>query len=168
MEPLEQFGIVVGRENVHEAAIYGLACAYLHIEKEIADYLRPFELTPAKFNAMMVIKHQGKDKGLSQVQIGRSLIVTASNMTRLLDRLEREGFIERSGKENDRRVKLIRISRKGTDILDQAWPGYRKKMMELSGLLNTEELRRFSGLILDWCGKLECHGGRETPKKEYH
>lgn len=155
MQPLKRFGIELGKQNYREAAIYGLACIYLQIDKEISDYLRYFNLTPAKFNALMVIKHQGKEKGLSQVEIGKSLIVTASNITRLIDKLEKEGFIERLSRKGDRRVNLVRISKKGSDLLDKVWPGYHNKIMELATLINKEELTRISGLLLKWAGKFE-------------
>lgn len=154
MEPLKHFGIKLRKDNYQETAIYELASAYLHIEKEISVYLRPFNLTPAKFNAMMIIKHIGKDKGISQAEIGKRLIVTASNMTRLLDKIEREGFIERLSLKGDRRVNLIKISKKGSSLLDQVWPGYYKKIRELANLLNQDDLRQLTHLFEKWCCKL--------------
>lgn len=155
MESLRHFGINIKNDKFEEAAIYGLACVYSLLEKEFSNYLRPFGLSPAKFNCLMVIKHKGKDKGLSQVQIGKSLIVTASNMTRLLDRLHKESFIARVNQTGDRRVNLIKITQKGSDILDKVWPGYYKKLTDLARPLDTKELRRFSNLIIKWCVKLE-------------
>lgn len=155
MKPLDKFGIEIKEGKYHEAAIYGVACAYALMEKKISDYLRGFKLTPAKFNALMVIKHKGKESGLSQIEIGRSLIVSASNMTRLLDKLEKEGFVERLSQKGDRRVNLVKISKKGSVILDKAWPGYHKGIMEVSSLLNTEELKELSRLIIKWCSRLE-------------
>ncbi len=155
MELNEYFGINSRKGNFRETAVYALACAYSHIEKEISEHLRPFNLTPAKFNAMMVIKHAGREKGLSQIDIGRRLIVTASNMTRLLDKLEKEGYIERFAREGDRRVKLIKISKKGSDVLDKVWPGYHKQMANIANLLNRDELMKISNLLLKWSGKLE-------------
>ncbi len=155
MKALNHFGIDTGKHSYEELAIYGLACAYLRIEKAVSDYLRPFKLTPAKFNTMMIIKHKGADKGLSQIEIGRLLIVTASNMTRLLDKLDKEGFIERLNQRGDRRVKLIKISKKGSDVLDKAWPGYYKKIVEIAGLLSKDELKQSASLISKWCDKLE-------------
>jgi MarR family transcriptional regulator, 2-MHQ and catechol-resistance regulon repressor len=152
MKPLQRFGIELGEENCREAVIYGLACVYLHIDKEISDYLRPFGLTPAKFNALMVIKHQGKDKGLSQVDISKSLIVTASNITRLLDKLADEEYIEKKNREGDRRVHVIRISKKGSVLLDKVWPGYHQRIIELASRINKEELFRTCGLLLKWAG----------------
>ncbi len=157
MQPFKRFGIELGKENYPEAAIYGIACIYLLIDKEISDYLRPFSLTPAKFNALMVVKHQGKNKGLSQVEIGKFLIVTASNITRLIDKLQKDKFIERFSRQGDRRVNLVRISRKGSELLDKVWPGYYDKIKELAVLISKEELIGVSGLLLKWVGKFEEH-----------
>ncbi len=154
MKALKRFGIEIDKNNLIEGAVYGVACAYTLLEKHISNYLRLYNLTPAKFNAMMIIKHVGKDKGIRQIEIGRRLIVTASNMTRLLDKLEREGFIERLSLRGDRRVNLSRISKKGSDLLDQAWPGYSKEIQRLAGLLTQEELKQITHLFEKWCGKL--------------
>lgn len=124
MKPLRsRFGIKIGKNDMLEGAIYGLAGAYSLLEKTISNYLRPYKLTPAKFNAMMIVKHMGKNKGISQIEIGRKLIVTASNMTHLIDKLEKKGYIERLSLKGDRRVNLIKISKTGSELLDRVWPG---------------------------------------------
>lgn len=150
----KHFGINSGKGDSPETAVYALACAYSYIEKEISRQLMPFKLTPAKFNAMMVIKHIGKENGISQIDIGRRLIVTASNMTRLLDKLEKEGYIERLTRKGDRRVNLIKISEKGSDILDKVWPGYYRKIIAIANLLEKDDLKQVSSLLRQWCDKL--------------
>lgn len=155
MQPFERFGIEIGKDNLAEGVVYGVASVYLSIEKRISDYLRQFNMTPAKFNALMVLKHKGKNNGLSQVDIGKHLIVSASNMTRLLDRLYKDKLIERFAQEGDRRVNLIKITRKGSDILDKAWPGYHKKITEIAAQLSTGDLGRLSGLLIDWFRRLD-------------
>ncbi len=154
MSSLSRFGIKVYKSNILEGAIYGVACTYALLDKVIANYLKLYSLTPVKFNALMIIKHAGKDKGISQIDIGRKLIVTASNMTRLLDKLEKEAFIERLSLAGDRRVHLVKISKKGSDLLDRAWPGYYKKIQELAELLTQDELRKVAHILHKWCGKI--------------
>lgn len=161
MQALERFGVEIGRDNLSEGAIYGVASVYLTIERLISDYLRDFDMSPAKFNALMVLKHKGGKKGLSQIDIGRHLIVTASNMTRLLDRLYKEGLIERYAQEGDRRVNLIKITQKGSSILDKIWPGYYKKLTEMAGQLQVQELKQLSGILIHWFVKIE-----KLPRKE--
>ena len=162
MQPFERFGIEIGKDTTVEGAVYGIASVYLIMEKQISDYLRPFDMSPAKFNVLMVLKHKGKDKGLSQIDIGKHLIVTASNMTRLLDRLHKEGVIERYAQPGDRRVNLIKITQKGSHILDKAWPGYYKKITEIASLLDRVELKNISEILVNWFTKLEMlsHSGR--------
>ena len=155
MKGFNKFGIDIKKEQPEKAAIYSLACAYFAIEHKIADYLRPYNLSPVKFNTLMIIKHQGKDKGLSQAEIGRHLIVSASNMTHLLDRMSKEGLIERLPQKGDRRVNLVKITKKGSDLLDKAWPGYCAKLLEIGRWLNNNELKQLAGLLYKWFDKLE-------------
>lgn len=150
MKPLRRYGIEVGTKNIFEGAIYGVAGMYAFFEKAIANYLRPHNLTPAKFNTLMVIKHMGKDTGLRQIEIGRRLIVTASNMTHLIDKLEREGYVERSSLKGDRRVNIVKISQSGSDLLDRVWPGYQNKIQELANVLPQKDLRLLTQLFDKW------------------
>jgi len=159
---LERFGIITGPENFRERAIYGLACAYSLIEKQITESLRPYQLTTAKFNALMIIKHVGKEEGLSQGELGKRLIVTPSNITRLLDRLEQDGYIERLARKGDRRVHVIRITKNGSDILDKAWPGYYQTLLNIANLVDEKELKQISYGIMNWCSKLGDGNGHDS------
>ncbi|MBF0252295.1 MAG: MarR family transcriptional regulator [Candidatus Omnitrophica bacterium] len=53
------------------------------------------------------------------------LLVTTSNMTRMIDKLEKEKLVTRIALEGDRRVKRILITKKGSDLLDKAWMPYK-------------------------------------------
>ncbi len=155
MAKLKDFGVDVEAENYDEIAAYGVALVYNLIEKEITSYLREHHLTPAKFNAMLVIKHVGRDAGISQIDIGKRLIVSASNMTRLIDNLIREGYVKKIKAAGDRRVNLIKITKKGRNALDSAWPGYRQRIRELCGHLNKQEQKALGKILLGWSKKLQ-------------
>lgn len=154
MDFLKRHGFEVGKGRYHEEALYSLALIYSIASNDLSVYLKDFDLTPAKFNVLMVIKHQGKKDGISQVEISKALIVTASNMTRLLDKLEKEGLIQRSAHGGDRRVNLIKISDKGSKLLDRAWPGHEKRLRGLIERLPQEEQKALSGLLIKWLSKL--------------
>lgn len=154
MDFLKRYGFEAGKGRYHEEALYSLALIYNIANNALSAFLKDFDLTPAKFNVLMAIKHQGKKEGISQVEISKSLIVTASNMTRLLDKLEKEGFIQRVAQHGDRRVNLVIISEKGSKLLDRAWPGYEKKLRDLIGKLPQEEQRPLAGLLIRWLSKL--------------
>jgi DNA-binding MarR family transcriptional regulator len=150
MDDFQAFGIEAGKGRYDEEAFYGLVLVYTVLFDKVSKYLDTFDLTPAKMNVLMVIKHQGGEQGLSQREIGRRLMVTASNMTRLLEKLEREKLIERSGREGDRRVKVIRVSKRGSQLLDNAWPGYMKTMKGLMDKLSKAEQKVLAGIMFRW------------------
>lgn len=154
MQDFSRYGIDIAKEKPENIVIYEIACTYSLLEKKIAEYLRPFNLSPIKFNVLMVVKHQGKDKGLSQIDISSRLIISASNMTRLLDRMSKEGLIVRSSQQGDRRVNLVKITKKGSALLDKVWPGYYTKMSEIGSSLNRNELKQVSSLLVKWIEKM--------------
>lgn len=134
---------------------HGTACVYSLLEKQLAEYFKPYNLTPVKFNALMLIQHVGKEDGLSQNEISRLLIVSQSNITRLLDRLLHDGYIKRTLSESDRRVKIIKISKKGIMVLAQVWHGYGETIKRSANLLDEEEQRLLSSLLFKWFSRLE-------------
>ena len=154
MDKFNRFGVNIDQETPGKAVVHEIACIYSVIEKQISDYLRPFNLSPTKFNALMIIKHQGGTKGLRQVEIVKRLIATPSNITRLIDRISKEGLVERFAQEGDRRVNLVKITKKGSDLLNKVWPGYCEITEQIAAVLKNSELNDLSGLLLKWFDKL--------------
>jgi DNA-binding MarR family transcriptional regulator len=68
----------------------------------------------------------------------------------MLDKLEREKLIERSGRQGDKRVKVIRVSTRGSQILDNAWPGYMKTMKSVMDKLSLAEQKALAELMFRW------------------
>ena len=104
MESLENFYINSFKGKPDWEVFHGTLCVYALLENKISQYLLPFNLTAVKFNALMLIKHEGGNQGLSQNEISHHLIVSPSNITRLLDSLTKEGLISRNIHKTDRRT----------------------------------------------------------------
>jgi DNA-binding MarR family transcriptional regulator len=50
-------------------------------------------------------------------QLGQSLLVTKANITGMVDRLERDGLVERRRDAADRRLWWVKLTQKGKDVL---------------------------------------------------
>jgi DNA-binding MarR family transcriptional regulator len=155
MEQFQRFGIDFDKDEFVETSIYGLTSVFLLVEKRIENYLKQYNLSSSKFNMMMIIKHHGKNAGISQVDISKRLIVTASNMTKQLDKLIAEGMVERFAQKGDRRVNLIKITKQGSDLLDKVWLGYVNIVKEITSDISLNERKALSQILAKWFDALE-------------
>ena len=133
----------------------GILCVYSLLYGKMEEYFKDYALTPVKFNALLLIKHMGGDEGLSQNEICHHLIVSPSNITRLIDRLIKDGYVERNASQKDRRIKLIKITKSGAEILDKLFHGYGEMIQESVYVLERQEVEQLSLLLLKWFSKLE-------------
>ncbi len=155
MKALEALGIEPGKGKYHEEVIYSLALIYSCLDDALSAYLDPHRLSLGKFNILMVIKHRGRQEWIPQVEISKHLIVTPSNMTKLLDKLEKAQLVTRSALAGDRRVNIIRITRKGSELLDKVWPGYTKLLKDLMEGLKLPQQKELAQLLTAWIDRLK-------------
>jgi MarR family 2-MHQ and catechol resistance regulon transcriptional repressor len=90
--------------------------------RESHRLFRPHGLTAAQFNALNVIGLT--EGGLSQRELSDRLVVDRSNVTGLLDRLERAGWVKRSDDPKDRRIYRITLTPAGRRLWKQVSPRY--------------------------------------------
>lgn len=130
--------------------VYNLARTYIILNKLMSKFFVDFGLTPAKLNILLALRLAGGERGLPQNEIGNKLVVSASNMTGLIDRLEKEGLASRVDDPNDRRVKLIKITKKGSELLDKVWKPYTQKLEEVTSVLSEEEKTDTIKILTKW------------------
>ena len=88
-----------------------LTCTTL-IEGEIRRRLRKqFDETLPRFDLMAQLERV-KD-GMTLGEVSKRMMVSAGNVTSLVERLVRVGYVERRTAPNDRRSQLIRLTRNG-------------------------------------------------------
>ena len=71
---------------------------------------RQFSLTAPQSGVLRCLATHG---AISSATLSRELYVTPSNITGIIDRLERKGLVQRVRKEGDRRVTLIQLTEEG-------------------------------------------------------
>ena len=75
-----------------------------------------YDLSAQQYNALRLLEAAAPD-GIQTMDLGRRMISRSPDTTRLIDRLEKRGFISRSRREDNRRVVEISISQAGLDLL---------------------------------------------------
>ena len=81
-----------------------------------AEALKPYGITSTQYNVLRILRGAGKH-GLCRNEVRDLLIAQVPDVTRLLDRLEDSGLIERERSTTDRRLVGTRITPAGLTLL---------------------------------------------------
>jgi DNA-binding MarR family transcriptional regulator len=84
-----------------------------------------WDLSPSQFNILNLL--DAHPDGLSQSDLGRQLLTHRSNVTGLIDRLEKRGLVHRKEVAGDRRAYRVVLSKAGTGVLHKILPEYRER-----------------------------------------
>lgn len=91
-------------------------------ERQRDNHLQEFGLTAGDFDVLATVRRTQGSDGVKPRQLLRSVLITSGGLTKRLDRLENAGLLARHPDARDRRGTLIRLTRKGTAMIDRALP----------------------------------------------
>jgi DNA-binding MarR family transcriptional regulator len=86
------------------------------LERELVEVLKTAGLSVAQYNVLRILRGAGA-AGLACGQVGGRLIRHDPDVTRLTDRLEKRGLLERTREAADRRIVRTRITETGLALL---------------------------------------------------
>ena len=110
---------------------------------KVETELKKNKLPPLDWYDVLLELSRDKEKGLRQFEIGKKVLLNKHNLSRLLDRLQSQGLLERNACEEDGRGNRVRITPEGENILKNMWPVYRFTIQENFGdKLNQKELEQ--------------------------
>lgn len=81
--------------------------------------LKPLELTFARYEVLMLLSFS-KLSELPITKIGERLMVHPTGITKLVDKLEAQGLVQRVPHPTDRRGTLVRLTRTGLEVGTEA------------------------------------------------
>ena len=105
-------------DSVAEEAFIALSRTADVVSQRYEHFLKKWGISGTQYNVLRILRGAGS-QGLRCGEIGERMVSHDPDITRLLDRIEKLGWIERARDSKDRRVVLTRISRKGLDLLKQ-------------------------------------------------
>lgn len=127
--------------------------AHLNLERTaavlghaFAERLKSFGITSTQYNVLRILRGAG-DGGLCRNEVRDRLVSQVPDVTRLLDRLESSGFIQRERSTEDRRLVATRITEAGLALLDRLDEPVIDMHRELLGHLSDAQLRTLIELL---------------------
>jgi DNA-binding MarR family transcriptional regulator len=112
---------------------FQLRLAQLAVFSDIIEALKPLDLRPVDFSALLLIEAQ---PGLRQHVIGDYLKIARPNLVPLVDSLVKRKLIERVVDPLDRRANLLELTEAGSSLLvkaKRAQDEHRARLMEALG-----------------------------------
>ncbi len=91
----------------------------------------------------------------SLTDLSTKLFRTSGNITSLIDRMERDGLVERLDHPEDRRVTQVRLTEKGVEILHSLRPHHRAFLSDLMNCCCDDDLSQLTELLGKLKEKLE-------------
>lgn len=116
------------------------------LQKAGDRFFREFGLTQAQFNILIVLKYQRPD-GCTQTELCAHMLVKGANMTGLVRRMIRDGLVTRDHHPTDERAWIVRLSRKGRQLLAEVEPEYYARVKALMGVHSSRELAQLAAQL---------------------
>jgi DNA-binding MarR family transcriptional regulator len=101
-------------------------------------------LTPPQFYVLATIGYAG---GLPFGEIGAKMMVTVSNLTGIVDRLEEKKLVTRKRDERDRRVVHVVLTEKGARLYKSTIPLFEKSISEIFAAVDKSQQKELSALL---------------------
>jgi len=112
----------------------------------VAEALRPSKLTLPQFNVLRILRG-ARPGSLSSTEIAERMIADAPDLTRLLDRLEAAGFVEKARDTRDRRVVNVRATAAGIELVEAASLAMRRRVQEELKSMGPRKLETLADLL---------------------
>ncbi len=112
---------------------------------QVDEALRPFGLTFARYEALVLLAFSRRG-ALPLGKMGDRLMLHPTSVTNIVDRLERQGLVERTAHPTDRRTTLASITDDGRRVVGKATEAVTSTGFGLAALTD-DELDQLTGLL---------------------
>ena len=116
------------------------------LQAQVEARLKDFGLTGTQYNALRILRGAGPE-GLPCREIGERMITRDPDITRLLNRLENRGFVERTRARHDRRVIYGKITAAGLKLLREMDGPVEKHGRDMLRDVGQEKLKQLIELL---------------------
>jgi DNA-binding MarR family transcriptional regulator len=131
-----------------QEAMLNLLVAAGHVRQLVDHACAAADITHGQYNALRILR-AAHPNGYPRCEIAARMVERAPDVTRLIDRLERRGLVERARTVEDRRLSITRITRAGLDVLRRLDPHVFDIQRRLSSRIAARDLRELSRLCED-------------------
>ena len=106
------------------------------VESYAKRSIEHLELGGSDFAVLEALLHKGV---LPVNEIGKKVLLTSGSITVAVDRLEAKGLVERRASADDRRARIVHLTREGRKLITRAYAEHAADMEHLASELSAAE-----------------------------
>lgn len=127
--------------------------------------LELYQLSPLEF---AVLQQLDTVRGQRLTDVGAKLLCVKSTITRVVDRLERDGLVVRTPDPDDRRAQRLLLTTRGACVRTEAMHNHQLSIERRMNLLSSEEHNQLNGLLKKLCLRLREDLTQQSSTEEEH
>ncbi|MBN2899592.1 MAG: MarR family transcriptional regulator [Clostridia bacterium] len=109
------------------------------------EFYDQFKLSEPKFRVLLLLSKA--EDGIPLTDIGKMLLVSRANMTTLIERMVRDGSVEKRSNTDDKRSIKAYLTKAGEKLLEEAVDSHREFSLRLVRVLSEEEKNTMNCLL---------------------
>jgi DNA-binding MarR family transcriptional regulator len=117
------------------------------LEEQLCRVFERYNLGRGEFDVLATLRRSGPPFELSAGDLSQSTMVTSGAVSKRVDRLERAGLVARRAAEDDARGRLIRLTDRGRELIDEAVEQHVRNETRMLAGLSADERSALIGLL---------------------
>lgn len=117
---------------------------YKRMSRAVSANLKFLGTTDPQFGVLRTLNEKSV---ASMGEISDWVLTCNANLTTLINRMEKNGLIERNINQDDKRIKCVSLTEKGKILAKQAIEPHRDYVAQMFSLLNEEDLKNLEIIL---------------------
>lgn len=129
-----------------DEAVVGIVMVAAEVNREFSELCQAQGITLEQYNVLRILRG-AKEEGLPRCEVAGRMISKAPDVTRMIDRLVKQGLVSRSWGTENRRHSIAKVTPEGLAVLAALDPHLAAINQRVTGQVGVEELPLLIGML---------------------
>ncbi|MEC0182267.1 MarR family transcriptional regulator [Paenibacillus peoriae] len=122
-----------------------LGITHRKMSQQLTNRLKPYDISPEQW---IVLYQIYQAEGLNQKEIAAKAVKDQPTTTRIIDLLDKKGWVRRVNSPQDRRAYLLHLTEAGRQVVEKTLPLERDVNLDFVKGISSDELQQFRQTLL--------------------
>jgi MarR family transcriptional regulator, 2-MHQ and catechol-resistance regulon repressor len=121
-----------------------MVCTTHSIQEVIKQLISQYQINHNEFLVLELLYQEGEQP---IQKVGKKVFIASSSITYVIDKLEKNGYIQRIPCKEDRRVMYAKITELGTKMMEELYPQYQEKLNMIFADCQEKEMNELAHML---------------------